>query len=310
MVRKILKIAGIVLLGLVAIIAVIAASQWEFIQRMLLGGLKVYETEPPAMPAEIKHPALLVFSKTNAFRHEEAIPAANALFDDLARQRGWTVFKTENGATFSPAILARFDAVVFSNVSGDVLTLPQRQAFQNFVQNGGGFVGIHAAGDNSHTAWPWYVQNIIGAKWIGHPMDPQFQKATVRVENHEHPASATLPAAWQRVDEWYSYEKSPRGVPGLTVLATLDERTYKPGSLWGTKLAMGADHPIAWWRCTGKGRVFYSALGHTAASYTEPENRALLAGALAWSMRLEGEACGTKPLVTTKSEAPAGETAK
>ena len=71
----------------------------------------------------------------------------------------------------------------------------------------------------------------------------------------------------------------------------------------GTSLAMGKDHPIAWWRCAGKGRVLYTAGGHTAATFAEPDYRQLLAGAINWAMKQEGEACGTAPAAPRIMEA-------
>ena len=62
---------------------------------------KTYETTAPEIPEALQKPAMLLFSKTNGFRHEEAIPAANALMTRLAEQRGWGVFATENGAFFN-----------------------------------------------------------------------------------------------------------------------------------------------------------------------------------------------------------------
>lgn len=289
--RTVVRVILGALLAVVVLFAILTARNWETIQRVFLGGVKVYETRPPALPAEIKRPAILVFSKTNGFRHEEAIPAANAMFKDLALQNGWGYFQTENGAAFSPAILARFDAVVFNNASGDVFTPEQREAFKSFIENGGGWLGIHAAGDNSHEAWPWYVQSIIGTKFTGHPMDPQFQKATMRIEDRQHPATLHLGPTLERTDEWYSFDKSPRGVPGVHVLATLDESTYVQKGPFGQELSMGKDHPIAWWRCVGKGRALYSAGGHTASSFSEPAYRQMLAGALRWTLKLEGEGC-------------------
>lgn len=303
MVRKVLKIIGLLLLVGLVVLAIGAWRNWDTVQRVFLGGVKVYETVPPQVPTDLPRPAILVFSKTNAFRHEEAIPAAAKMFEDMAKEKGWGLFQTENGAAFTPEILARFDAVVFSNVSGDVFTPEQRKAFQAYVENGGGYVGIHAAGDNSHKDWDWYMQSIIGTTFTGHPMDPQFQQATMRIEDRTHPATAHLGETWQRTDEWYSFDKSPRGTPGLTVLATLDESTYKPGEFFGTSLAMGKDHPIAWWRCAGKGRVLYTAGGHTAATFAEPDYRQLLAGAINWAMKQEGEACGTAPAAPRIMEA-------
>lgn len=302
MLRKILKIVLWVLLALALYLAFSTWRNWDTIQRVFLGGVKVYETTPPPLPANIARPAILVFSKTNAFRHEEAIPAGNAMLRKLAQDNGWGYFQTENGATFSPAILSRFDAVVFNNTSGDVFTPDQRAAFQSFVENGGGWVGIHAAGDNSHEAWDWYVRNMIGTKFIGHPMSPQFQKATMNVEDRTHPATRALPASLQRTDEWYSFDKSPR-TAGVHVLATLDEKSYVQKGPFGQELSMGADHPIAWWRCVGKGRALYSAGGHTAASFGEPAYSGLISGAVRWALRLEGEGCSPNRPATDSTAA-------
>ena len=280
------------LLAVVAFFAFNIIRNWDTIQRVFLGGVKVYETTPPTLPDNLPRPAILVFSKTSGFRHEDAIPAANAMFAQVAKEKGWGYFQTENGATFSPDILAKFDAVVFSNTSGDVFTPEQRAAFRAFVENGGGYVGIHAAGDDSHKAWDWYVKEMIGTNFIGHPMDPQFQKAVVTVEDGKHPATRHLGGTWARTDEWYSFDKSPRG-GAFNILATLDEGSYRQVGMFGTDLKMGKDHPIVWWRCVGKGRVLYSGLGHTAESYAEPEYRQMLTGALSWSLKLEGNECGT-----------------
>lgn len=289
MVRKILK-GLLILLGLVlAFVAIQAWRNWDTLQRVFLGGLHVHETVPPAMPANLPRPAILVFSKTNAFRHEEAIPVANALFAKIAQEHGWGYFQTENGAAFSPEILARFDAVVFNNVSGDVFSAAQQAALKDWIGKGGGYLGIHAAGDNSHEGWKWYTDTLIGAHFTAHTMKPQFQQAAVHVENPAHAVNAGLPASWQRTEEWYSFAASPRA-KGYGVLLTVDEKTYKPLGMFGKDLAMG-DHPVVWWHCEGKGRVIYSALGHRAEAYAEPEYKALLGNAVGWAARQVGSEC-------------------
>jgi type 1 glutamine amidotransferase len=276
---------------LTTLLAISIAGNYERIQRVLLGGVKVYETVPPEVPADIMRPAILVFSKTNGFRHEEAIPAANALLARFAKDQRWAHYQTENGAVFSPAILSRFDAVVFNNMSGDVFTQEQRQALKRFLESGGGFVGVHGSGGDLSYDWSWYVDHLIGAQFIGHPMRPQFQTAIVRIEDKVHPATRELPEVWKRSDEWYSFEKSPRSA-GYSVLATLDEKSYDNKSMFGRDLAMGDDHPIAWWHCVGKGRVFYSAMGHHADAYAETEYQKMLLGAMKWALRQEGSDCG------------------
>ena len=282
--KCILGWSAVVLLALLAIFVV------RNYQRVALGGVKVYETTPPTLPDPIQRPAILVFSKTNGFRHEEAIPVANTLFAKFATEQGWGYFQTENGAVFNRDDLSRFDAVVFNNVSGDVFNEEQRAAFETFLKDGGGFVGVHGSGGDMTYHWRWYVEDVIGAQFKRHPMFPQFQQAKVRIEDRSHAATREMPAEWVRTDEWYSFEESPRRAD-YNILATLDEKSYEPEGLFGKDLSMGADHPIMWWHCVGRGRVFYSALGHQAEAYAEPQYAAVLLGAVKWALRQEGSEC-------------------
>jgi type 1 glutamine amidotransferase len=256
-----------------------------------------WETEPPALPADLRAPALLVFTKTNGYRHQEAIPAGLAALESLAARRGWGFAHTESSAAFAPDILSRFAVTVWHNTSGPVLSPEQQAAFRTWLESGGGFVGLHGAGGDFRYEWPWYVEDVIGAQFIGHPLRPQFQDAHVVVEDRSHPATRSLPESFTHQDEWYSFAASPRG-RGSHVLLRIDESSYSPRMrlpwfMGGTReLAMGADHPVVWTRCAGRGRAFYSALGHQAATYTSPEYLALLEGAIAWAARTEGEGCG------------------
>ncbi len=249
-----------------------------------------HETVAPVIPDSVQPPAILVFSKTNSFRHVEGIEAGARFIKSLADERGWSVFHTENGAVFNTEDLSRFEVVMFHNASGDTLSKDQQLAFQDWLQAGGGWVGVHAAGDGSHKDWPWYVENLIGADFTAHPMNPQFQVADVRNERPHHPAMAALPATWQHEDEWYSWEESPRQ-KGFTILVTIDESSYTPvQKVMGAEndLRMG-DHPVVWSRCVGSGRSIYSALGHAAKAYDNAEHQRLLEGALSWAMN--SEAC-------------------
>ena len=179
------------------------------------------------------------------------------------------------------------------DVSGDVLDPAQKQAFQSWLEAGGGWVGIHGSGGDPSYAWRWYVEELLGAQFVGHPMRPQFQQATLLVEDRTHPATRHLASRWVRTDEWYSFAESPRA-QGARVLVRLDESSYRPVfdlGLYERDLAMGEDHPVVWSHCPGDGRAFYSALGHQASAYAEPAHRELLEGAIAWAMRRDGGAC-------------------
>lgn len=259
---------------------------------------EAYDTQPPALPGDLADPAILVFTKTNAYRHREAIDAGLALFRKIAARRSWPLFHTENGAVHNAETLARFRAVVWHNASGAPVNAAQRAALRNWIENGGGFLGIHAATDDSHSGWPWYQRQLVGARFIGHTLGPQFQEAVIRVERAGHRAMRHLGPAWTHTEEWYSYDRSVRGQPGAGVLATVDETTYSPRLklLWSDRdLSMG-DHPVIWTRAVGRGRAFFSALGHSAEAYRGGPYPGVLEGAIEWAARLsvavDGETAG------------------
>jgi len=269
----------------IGILLVALVSYGAFKLYRALHGSGNYDTAPPMLPAGLKDPAMLVFSKTNGYRHAEAIRGANQAISSIVEHNGWTVFLTENGAAFNPEYLSRFRATVWNNTSGDVLGPAQKEAFRSYIENGGGFVGLHGAGGDFRYQWRWYVETLIGAQFIGHTFFPQTAAATVHIENRNDPATRHLASEWIRRDEWYSFENSPRA-GGVTVLAKVDETTYSP-RMAVKNIRMGSDHPLVWKHSVGRGRAFYSALGHDAGSYRDPNYVALLQGAIAWAAGLE-----------------------
>ena len=239
-----------------------------------------YDHTPPVLPDTLHHPAILVFSKSNGFRDDPSVNAAQAALKTMAGHEHWTIFSTDNAAVFNARDLKRFDAVVWNNVSGDVLTLAQRRDFKAYLEGGGGFAGLHGSGGDFFYDWDWYADTLIGARFKAHPMSPQFQAARLKVEDSKNPVVRGLQPEWTMTDEWYSFKTNPRQ-KGADVLVTLDERTYRPmaGKL---DLRMG-DHPIAWTQCIGKGRSFYTAIGHRPESYSEPNTNRLIEQGVAWA---------------------------
>ncbi|WP_407548922.1 ThuA domain-containing protein [Streptomyces sp. Pv4-95] len=211
---------------------------------------------------------VLVFSKTAGFRHD-SIPDAIAAVEELGNQNGFAVDATEDAATFNDTDLARYDAVVFLSTTGDVLDSGQQDAFERYIADGGGYVGVHAAADTEYD-WPFYG-GLAGAYFDSHPA---IQPATVRVEDRAHPATAHLDGAWNRTDEWYNYRTNPR--ERAHVLATLDESTYSGGN-------MNGDHPLSWCQEYRGGRAFYTGAGHTKESYAEPAFRTHLLGGIRYA---------------------------
>jgi type 1 glutamine amidotransferase len=201
----------------------------------------------------------LVFSKTLMYRHA-SITNGIAAIQKLGVENHFHVDATEDANWFTPTNLTKYKVVIFLSTSGDILNDEQQTAFREFIERGGGLVAIHAgvAGDvATEGGWPWYGEALC-ARFTNHSA---IVEAAIDVEDARNPATTGLPKRWVRKDEWYNFIASPRG--RVRVLASLDETTYKGGT-------MGGDHPVAWCKRIGQGRVWYTALGHTEASFTEP----------------------------------------
>lgn len=241
-----------------------------------------YDNDPLAVSLPPGKPRVLLFEKINGFRDGPSVEAAHAAVLAMAQRKGWTLVTTDRGGAFTPATLGQFDVVLWNNISGDVLSLAQRAAFKDYIERGGAFVGVHGTAGDPVYFWDWYADTLIGARFAGHPIAPQFQDARIFVEGKAQPAARRLPAEWVMNDEWYSFKSNPRAA-GATVIARLDESTYKPDGMMGQDLRMGADHPLAWSKCIGKGRMFYSAIGHRPETYSDPRYVAMLEDAIAWA---------------------------
>ncbi|WP_043507043.1 ThuA domain-containing protein [Streptomyces glaucescens] len=212
-------------------------------------------------------PRLLVYTRTTDYRHD-SIPAAVVAVRALGE---FDVEHTEDPAALEAA-LDGWAAVVFLSTSGDVLTPAGRERLAGYVEAGGGFVGVHAAACTEY-GWPYYGE-LLGARFDRHPA---HQPGRAVVEDRTHPATRQLPAVWEFTDEWYDFRTNPRGAARVLVCA--DESSYEGGG-------MGADHPLVWCRSQGAGRVFYTALGHAAEAYGDPDFRQHLRGGIAWAARL------------------------
>jgi cytochrome c len=219
---------------------------------------------------------VLVFSKTAGFRHD-SIPVGVDRIRQLGAANRFRVDATEDASAFRANNLRQYEAVVFLSTTGDVLNAAQQRAFENYIHDGGGFVGIHAAADTEYD-WPFYGR-LVGAYFKSHPA---IQEATIKVADRLHPSTSHLPERWVRTDEWYDYRTNPRG--NVHVLATLDETTYEGANF-------GPDHPIAWCHPFEGGRSWYTGGGHTRESFGEPAFQRHLLGGIRWAAGDVGGDC-------------------
>ncbi|SFZ89970.1 hypothetical protein SAMN05428642_101667 [Flaviramulus basaltis] len=212
---------------------------------------------------------VLVFSKTEGYRHQ-SIETGIETIKKLGEENDFEVTHTENSEVFTDENLKQYHLVIFLNTTGNVLNDDQEKAFKTFIENGGSFMGIHSATDTEYD-WPWY-NKLVGAYFDGHP---EQSKATVKTINNNHQSTKHLSEEWIRHDEWYNFKSISNAI---NVLLTLDESTYKGGK-------NGEIHPIAWYQEFDGGRMFYTGLGHTNESYSEPEFKKHLVGGILYCLK-------------------------
>ncbi|QPQ55735.1 ThuA domain-containing protein [Allosphingosinicella flava] len=217
---------------------------------------------------------VLIFSHTTGYRHESIAVAVPAL-SRLVREQGHTPVATETPDIFTLKSLEGFDAIIFlssttdpKNPASEWLTGTRAEALQKFVRKGGAIVGIHAASD-SHYHSPWYAA-LLGGQFERHP--PGTPQGRLTVTDPSHRATRDIPTSHARIDEWYRIQKYD---PKARLLMTLDPASIgEQGGAW----------PISWARTEGSGRIFYTALGHTSQSYSDPYFLAHVKGGLAWAL--------------------------
>ncbi|MGI4823077.1 MAG: ThuA domain-containing protein [Janthinobacterium lividum] len=241
-----------------------SSRSWLLLAGLLAGCSHFPSQSPPVS----RRPAVLVFYKTKGYHHA-SIAAGLAAFQQLGREHNFRVDTTRQATRFVTDTLRRYAAVIFLNTTGDVLDSVQQMAFEHYIGQGHGFMGVHAATDTEYN-WPWYG-GLVGAYFKSHP---KVQPATVRVVDTHHRATRFLPAQWARTDEWYNFRDL---APDLRVLATVDEATYTGG-------LNGKIHPFAWCHKYGGGRAFYTAGGHLDENYADPLFQRHLLGGLQYAM--------------------------
>lgn len=215
--------------------------------------------------------SILIFSKTTGFRHE-SIPTGVTTIKALLQRENIAVTHTEDANAFNSSELQKFDAVIFLSTTGDLFNDAQKVAFQQFIQSGKGYVGIHAASDTEHN-WAWYGR-LVGGYFASHP---HIQEAQIEVKNRNHQSTKYLPSVWLHKDEWYDFKDVKAG---LHILMELNETSYQGGK-------MGKFHPIAWFQEFDGGRAFYTGLGHTHESFHSDNFKKHILGGIQYVLGLK-----------------------
>ncbi|WP_374949335.1 ThuA domain-containing protein [Mucilaginibacter sp.] len=199
-------------------------------------------------------PRILVFTKTSGYHHA-SIPLGSAAIIKLGQENNFAVDTTSDAAKITESNLGKYSAVVFLSTTGYMLNNYQQADLERYMQAGGNFVGVHAAADAEYD-WAYYGR-LVGGFFDSHP---EQQEAKLNVVDKNHASTRSLPDVWTRKDEWYNYKNLSKKIH---VLINLDETSYKGGN-------NGVNHPIAWYQNFENGRSFYTGLGHTDESYSDP----------------------------------------
>lgn len=230
---------------------------------------------------------VLHFTATSGYDHGTR-DVSFAMFTSIGNEIGAEIVNDPTGTTFSDAsALGEFDAVIFSNTSGNnILDATQRANFEQWVADGGDVLGIHAASDtyrhstangNNTGTWDFYPE-LIGASVQENPNHVNGTPTYTMQRVGAHPATYNVPDQWEKAEEYYYWENgffAELNTPMLIV-----EETVGPN---GEVNSYDAPRPMSWYRTPSDSRVVYTALGHAASNFTDDVIfRAHVRDALAW----------------------------
>ncbi len=246
-------------------------------------GASLYLTLAKAQtPYHVPH--VLVVAQTNGFEHDSVSDAMAAVYKMGHDTRLWeTTLRTDTENLTKKDLkkgnfknLGYFDAIVFASTTGELdLTDEQKADFMSFIkEDGKGFVGIHAALDTNYK-WPEYGE-MIGGWFDEHPWGTF--NAPIVVEDPTFPAVRHFPARFTKRDEIYQAKSWSRDK--VNVLLRLDESKLD----YNNPRVHRQDHDfaVAWAKTYGKGRVFYSTLGHTREAWDDPDIQKMYFEAIKW----------------------------
>jgi len=234
---------------------------------------------------------LLVIGEEKGYRHE-SVSHALATIEKLGRESGlWdTTIRTDTEPLtkkkleYNAKNLNDFDAVLF--YTGGTLEMDDQQKadFLSFIrEDGKGFIGVHSA-TITFTKWPEYGE-MIGGYFDEHPWN--VFDAPILVEDPAFPGMESFPRAFTLSDEIYQMKAFSR--ENTRVLMRLDASKL---DLSGKRVHRAdKDFAVTWAKKYGKGRVFYSSLGHVSENWDRPDVQTMFVEAIKWSMGLvEGDA--------------------
>lgn len=219
--------------------------------------------------------ALVYYTQHAEEAHVHFAKEAAEFFRKLNYGDGFILETTTDFSQYPYEKLKEYNVVVMLNTSPG--SKAERDAFEKYMENGGGWVGFHAAAYNDkNTNWPWFVKFLGGGVFYCNNWPPQ--PVLVEVDNEEHPVTRNLPSSFVApASEWYQWNPSPRLNKDVEVLLSLSPKNYPLGI---KDVVNFGDFPIVW---TNKNyRMIYLNMGHGDEEFIDGTQNLLLVNAFRW----------------------------
>ena len=241
--------------------------------------LLTYEQVPEGYPAiYAKAPrfkALIYYTQHAEEAHVQFAEQTTTFFKKLNYGDGFVLDITTDFSKYPYEKLKEYNVIIMLNTSPN--TKAERDAFEQYMENGGGWVGFHAAAYNDkNTHWPWFVKFLGGGVFYCNNWPPQ--PVLVEVDNEEHPVTKNLPASFVApASEWYQWTPSPRQNKDVEVLLSLSPKNYPLGI---KDVVNFGDFPIVW--SNKNYRMIYLNMGHGDEEFIDGTQNLLLVNAFRW----------------------------
>lgn len=241
--------------------------------------LLTYAQVPEGYPANYakapRFKALIYYTQHAEEAHVQFAEQATTFFKKFNYGDGFVLDITTDFSKYPYEKLKEYNVIIMLNTSPN--TKAERDAFEQYMENGGGWVGFHAAAYNDkNTHWPWFVKFLGGGVFYCNNWPPQ--PVLVEVDNEEHPVTKNLPASFVApASEWYQWTPSPRQNKDVEVLLSLSPKNYPLGI---KDVVNFGDFPIVW--SNKNYRMIYLNMGHGDEEFIDGTQNLLLVNAFRW----------------------------
>lgn len=224
-----------------------------------------------------KFRVIAFFTARNDLAHISFVHEANKWFPKMATKYGFSYDSTKDWNNLNAEFLSHYQVVLFLDTRPD--SPVQREAFQKYMENGGGWMGFHFAAfaltpSDYPENWDWYHNQFLGSgSYVSNTWRPT--SAILRVEDRKHPATRHLPKTFKSApNEWYRWTNDLRANPDITILLSIDSTSFplgtgpKQSEIWHSGY-----YPVVW---TNKNyKMIYFNMGHNDMDYDNRTNRQL-----------------------------------